>query len=170
MLQKLKAIGIDPNDVITAFSPLIEKSVVQTLEKMQLGEAINKKIAEVETRLGEKIKPITDLAEQAKGQVPGNGGEVAGGAVPGGRNALMDTVLAGIAQKLLNPNSGGGNSLEQLTKVLAMAKAISDAFNKPIMEAQAYTRKEMSDTLRMLRDAGATPEKARDVVIKRTES
>jgi len=70
----------------------------------------------------------------------------------------------------LNPNNGGGNSLEQLKKMLAMAKAVSDAFNKPIMEAQAYTRKEMSDTLRMLRDAGATPEKARDVVIKRTES
>ena len=165
LLQKLKAFGIDPNDIMVAFTPLIEKSVVKMLEKMQLGEAINKRVAEVETKLGEQIKPLTDLAKQAQGQTSGNGGEVAGG-----RNALMDTVLAGIAQKLLNPNSGGSNPLEQLTKMLDMARAVSDAFNKPIMEAQVYTRKEMSDTLKMLRDAGATPENARNVVIKRTES
>ena len=170
VLQKLKAFGIDPNDIMLAFTPLIETSVVKTLEKMQLGEAINKKIAEVETKVGERIKPLTDLAAQAQGQMSNNGGEVAG--APGAaseRNAVMDTILAGIAQKLLNPNSGGSNSLEQLTKILDMARAVSDAFNKPIWEAQAATRRDINETLKLMRNAGATPEAATKVLIDRTE-
>ena len=164
VLQKLKAFGIDPNDIMLAFTPLIETVIVQTLEKMQLGEAINKKVSEVETKLGEKIQPLTDLVEQAKGQMSGNGGEVVGG-----RNALMNTVLAGIAQRLINPNSGGGNSLEQLTKMLDMARAVSDAFNKPIWEAQAATRRDINETLKLMRNAGASPDVATNALIKRTE-
>ena len=155
-LEKLRALGIEPDQVMAILSPLVETSVVQTLEKMQLGEAINKKMAEIETRLKATLEPT----QQASSSLP-----------PSDSNApntqLRDTILAGIAQKLI----GGGNSgsFEQMTKMLDMARAVSDAFNKPIMEAQAYTRREISDTLKMLRDAGATPNVARDTLIKRTE-
>ena len=91
MEEKLRMIGIEPAQVDAFF----ETRVIKVLEKMKLGEVINNRIAKVETKLGERIKPITDLVEQAKVQTPGNGGEGAGGAVPSGRNALMDTVLAG---------------------------------------------------------------------------
>jgi len=157
ILQKLKAFGIDPNDIITAFAPLIEKSVVQTLEKMQLGEAINKKMADVETRLSEQIKPLTDLAAQAKGQMPGNGGEVAGGAVPGGRNALMDTVLAGIAQRLLNPNSGGGFNLENLVNQQTSLYQLIEAVTKPQRDAEDAMLKRVTAIINLGSKAGKTP-------------
>ena len=162
LLEKLRMLGIEPAQVLQALSPLVEASVVKTLEKMQLGEAINKKVSEVETRLSGQINQTLQPLQQAISQPPG-------GDTQPQNTQLRDTILAGLAQKLLNPNSGSG-SLEQLTKTLEMARAVSEAFYKPVLEAQAYTRKEVSDTLKMLRDAGATPDAARDTIIKRTES
>ena len=162
LLEKLRMLGIEPDQVLQALSPLVEASVVKTLEKMQLGEAINKKVSEVETRLSGQINQTLQPLQQAISQPPG-------GDTQPQNTQLRDTILAGLAQKLLNPNSGSG-SLEQLTKTLEMARAVSEAFYKPVLEAQAYTRKEVSDTLKMLRDAGATPDAARDTIIKRTES
>ena len=167
LLEKMKALGIEPEQVMAALSPLVETAVVQTLEKMQLGEAINKKVAEVETKLSGQIKqtlkPLQQVATSRPSAQPSGGGDN-----QPQNTQLRDQVLPLIIQKLLNPNSGG-NSLEQLTKMLDMARAVSDAFNKPALEAQAYTRREISDTLKMLRDAGATPDVARDTLIKRTE-
>ena len=151
LLQKLKAFGIDPNDIMVAFTPMIEKSVVKTLEKMQLGEAINKRVAEVETKLGEQIKPLTDLAKQAQGQTSGNGGEVAGG-----RNALMDTVLAGIAQKLLNPNSGGFN-LENLVKQQTSLYQLIEAVTKPQRDAEDAMLRRVTAIINLGAKAGLTP-------------
>ena len=162
LLEKLRMLGIEPDQVLQALSPLVEASVVKTLEKMQLGEAINKKVSEVETKLSGQINQTLQPLQQAISQPPG-------GDTQPQNTQLRDTILAGLAQKLLNPNSGSG-SLEQLTKTLEMARAVSEAFYKPVLEAQAYTRKEVSDTLKMLRDAGATPDAARDTIIKRTGS
>jgi len=156
-MQKLKMLGISPDDVKTALGPLVETSVVQTLEKMQLGEAINKKMADVEARLGEKIKPLTDLAEQAKGQVSGNGGEVGGGVVTGGRNALMDTVLAGIAQKLLNPNSGGQLNLENLVKQQTSLYQLIEAVTKPQRDAEDAMLRRVTAIINLGSKAGKTP-------------
>ena len=154
LLQKLKAFGIDPNDIMVAFTPMIEKSVVKTLEKMQLGEAINKRVAEVETKLGEQIKPLTDLAKQAQGQTSGNGGEVAGG-----RNALMETVLAGIAQKLLNPNSGGFN-LENLVKQQTSLYQLIEAVTKPQRDAEDAMLRRVTAIINLGAKAGKTPGEA----------
>jgi len=133
---------------------MIEKSVVKTLEKMQLGEAINKRVAEVETKLGEQIKPLTDLAKQAQGQTSGNGGEVAGG-----RNALMDTVLAGIAQKLLNPNSGGFN-LENLVKQQTSLYQLIEAVTKPQRDAEDAMLRRVTAIINLGAKAGKTPGEA----------
>ena len=154
LLQKLKAFGIDPNDIMVAFTPMIEKSVVKMLEKMQLGEAINKRVAEVETKLGEQIKPLTDLAKQAQGQTSGNGGEVAGG-----RNALMETVLAGIAQKLLNPNSGGIN-VENLVKQQTSLYQLIEAVTKPQRDAEDAMLRRVTAIINLGAKAGKTPGEA----------
>jgi len=128
--------------------------VVKTLEKMQLGEAINKKMAEIETRLSQQITtPATSPLPPSNSNTQ--------------NTQLRDTILANLAQKLIGGDSP--SSFEQMTKMLDMARAVSNAFNKPVMEAQAYTRREISDTLKMLRDAGAAPDVARDTLIKRTE-
>ena len=154
VLEKLRAFGIEPEQVMAILSPLVETSVVKTLEKMQLGEAINKKMAEIETRLSQQITtPATSPLPPSNGNTQ--------------NTQLRDTILANLAQKLIGGDSP--SSFEQMTKMLGMARAVSDAFNKPVMEAQAYTRREISDTLKMLRDAGAAPNVARDTIIKRTE-
>jgi len=136
------------------FDKAVEQTVLKTLEKMQLGEAINKKMAEIETRLSQQITtPATSPLPPSNGNTQ--------------NTQLRDTILANLAQKLIGGDSP--SSFEQMTKMLDMARAVADAFNKPVMEAQAYTRREISDTLKMLRDAGAAPNVARDTLIKRTE-
>ena len=161
LLEKLRMLGIKPDQVMQVLNPLVETAVVQTLEKMQLGEAINRKVSEVETKLSGQIRQTLEPLQAITSQP-------SGGDTQPGNTQLRDTILAGLAQKFLNPKPGG--DLEQLTKMLDMARAVSDAFNKPVLEAQAYTRKEISDTLKMLRDAGATPDVARETLIKRTGS
>ena len=154
LLERLRAFGVEPEQIMAILSPLVETSVVKTLEKMQLGEAINKKMAEIETRLSQQITtPATSPLPPSNGNTQ--------------NTQLRDTILANLAQKLIGGDSP--SSFEQMTKMLDMARAVSDAFNKPVMEAQAYTRREISDTLKMLRDAGAAPNVARDTLIKRTE-
>ena len=163
LLEKLRALGIEPDQVMAILSPLVETSVVQTLEKMQLGEAINKKMTEIETRLKATLEPT----QQASSSLPPSDGNTQDTSGNTQDTKLRDTILTSIAQKLIG--DGNSSGFEQMTKMLDMARAVSDAFNKPIMEAQAYTRREISDTLKMLRDAGATPNVARDTLIKRTE-
>ena len=154
LLERLRAFGVEPEQIMAILSPLVETSVVKTLEKMQLGEAINKKMAEIETRLSQQITtPATSPLPPSNGNTQ--------------NTQLRDTILANLAQKLIGGDSP--SSFEQMTKMLDMARAVADAFNKPVMEAQAYTRREISDTLKMLRNAGAAPDVARDTLIKRTE-
>ena len=142
LLEKLKALGIEPDQVMQVLSPLVETSVVKTLEKMQLGEAINKKVSEVETRLSGQIKQTLEPLQQAAG------GEPAGGDNQPQDTQLRDTILAGLAQKFLNPSSGG--SLEQITKTLEFASNISTVVMKPYMEGQAAARREMNETFRLI--------------------
>ena len=65
-LEKLRMLGIEPEQVMAALSPLVEASVVKTLEKMHLGEAINKKVSEVETKLSGQIQEILKPLQQAR--------------------------------------------------------------------------------------------------------
>ena len=157
LLQKLKVFGIDPNDIIIAFTPLIETSVVKMLEKMQLGEAINKKMADVEAKLGEKIQPLVDMGQQLQA---GRGGQSSGDSQPVQQgDALRDQVLPLLLQKFLNPKSGGDSvNLESMAKTLEAAKALSDIFSKPYMEGQAAARREMNETIKLMSGLGATPE------------
>ena len=156
-LQKLKAFGINPNDIMVALGPLVETSVVQTLEKMQLGEFINKRFGEVEAKLLQEIKTTLEKLQTVTTQPSGDNQPQ--------NTQLRDTILATLAQKLI----GGGSSdsgMEQITKVLNLAQAVSDAVNNPRMEERVATRREISETLKMLRDAGASPEDARDTTIR----
>ena len=156
VLQKLKAFGIDPNDIMLAFSPLVEKSVVQTLEKMQLGEAINKKMVDVEVKLGEKIQPLIEMGQQLQA-----GGQPAGNGQPAqGNNTLMNQMLPLLMQKFLNPN-GGSVNLESMVKTLETARSLSDIFSKPYIEGQVAARREMNETIKLMSSLGATQEEKR---------
>ena len=160
LIEKLKVFGIDPNEIMAVLSPLVEASVVKTLEKMQLGEVINKRMADIEAKLSGEVASLTEVIKQVPAQ--GNGQPQNGRPQ---NTQLRDTILASIAQKIIGGNSGD-NSLDQLTKMLDLAAKVSEAVNKPRMEERLATRREISDTLKMLRDAGASPENARDTAIK----
>jgi len=150
LADALGMLGVSMEDAVKELSPLLEMLVVQTLEKMKLGEVINKRLAEVEEKLGEKIRPIAELASAS-----GNAEQP--GAQPGAkRDALMEAILPILAQKFLGSDSGGG-SLEALTKTLQLAQQVTEVTMKPFMDGQHAARQEMNETLRMLGMVGATP-------------
>ena len=156
-LQKLKAFGINPNDVMAALGPLVETSVVQTLEKMQLGENINKKMADVETRLGEKIQPLVDMGQQLQS---GRGVQPSGNGQPGeqpGNTALRDQALVMLMQKFLNPNSGGGLNLENLVKQQTSLYQLIEAVTKPQREAEDAMLRRITAIINIGSKAGKTP-------------
>ena len=164
-LQKLKGFGISPNDVMAALGPLVETSVVQTLEKMQLGENINKKMADVEARLGEKIQPLVKLAEQLQagqgGQPSGTGGPYP---APAQGDALRDQVLPLLLQKFLNPKSDSGGSLEQIAKTLELASYVANVVMKPYVKGQQDTMRQLTDLLKLSAGLGLTPEQRQGVI------
>ena len=149
LLEKLRMLGIEPDQVLQALSPLVEASVVKTLEKMQLGEAINKKVSEVETKLSGQIQKILKPLQQAR---TSQGGDEQS---PGGNNTqLRDTILAGLAQKFLNPSSGSIDSLlAQQTKIGQLV----EAFTKPYREAEETTLKRVNLMLGIGAKARLTP-------------
>jgi len=153
MEEKLRMLGVDSAQVDAFF----ESCVIKVLEKMQLGEAINKRFGEVEAKLSQEIKTTLEKLQTVTTQPSGDNQPQ--------NTQLRDTILATLAQKLI----GGGSSdsgMEQITKVLNLAQAVSDAVNNPRMEERVATRREISETLKMLRDAGASPEDARDTTIR----
>jgi len=155
VLQKLKAFGIDPNDIMLAFSPLIEKSVVQTLEKMQLGEAINKKMVDVEVKLGEKIQPLIEMGQQLQA---GPGGQPAGNGQPAqGNNTLMNQMLPLLMQKFLNPNGGSGLNLESLVKQQTSLYQLIEAVTKPQRDAEDAMLRRVTAIINLGAKAGLTP-------------
>ena len=155
VLQKLKAFGIDPNDIMLAFSPLIEKSVVQTLEKMQLGEAINKKMVDVEVKLGEKIQPLIEMGQQLQA---GPGGQPAGNGQPAqGNNTLMNQMLPLLMQKFLNPNGGSGLNLENLIKQQTSLYQLIEAVTKPQRDAEDAMLRRVTAIINLGAKAGLTP-------------
>ena len=150
LLEKLRMLGIEPDHVLQALSPLVEASVVKTLEKMQLGEAINKKVSEVETKLSGQIQETLKPLQQA---MTSQGG---GKQSPGGNNTqLGDTILAGLAQKFLNPNSGGG--IDSLLAQQVKIGQLVEAFTKPYRDAEEATLKRVNLMLGIGAKAGLTP-------------
>ena len=151
LLEKLRMLGIEPEQVLQALSPLVEASVVKTLEKMQLGEAINKKVSEVETKLSGQIQETLKPLQQEQAMTSQGGDEPS----PGGNNTqLRDTILAGLAQKFLNPSSGSIDSLlAQQTKIGQLV----EAFTKPYREAEEATLKRVNLMLGIGAKAGLTP-------------
>ena len=151
LLEKLRVLGIEPDQVLQALSPLVEASVVKTLEKMQLGEAINKKVSEVETKLSGQIQETLTSLQQA---MTSQGG---GKQSPGGNNTqLGDTILAGLAQKFLNPNSGSG-SIDTLLAQQTKIGQLVETFTKPYREAEEATLKRVNLMLGIGAKAGLTP-------------
>ena len=149
-LEKLRMLGIEPDQVLQALSPLVEASVVKTLEKMQLGEAINKKVSEVETKLSGQIQEILKPLQQAR---TSQGGDEQS---PGGNNTqLRDTILTGLAQKFLNPSSGG--SIDSLLAQQVKIGQLVEAFTKPYREAEEATLKRVNLMLGIGAKAGLTP-------------
>ena len=156
LLQKLKAFGIDPNDIIIVFTPLIETSVVKTLEKMQLGEAINKKIGEVETKLSGQIQETLKPLQQAVTSQPS-------GDTQPQNTQLRDNLLAAVAQKFLSGGNSGG-SLEQITKTLEMASNVANVIMKPYVQGQQDTMRQLTDLLKLSAGLGLTPEQRQGVI------
>ena len=166
LLEKLRAFGIEPERVMAILSLLVQTSVVETLEKMQLGEAINKKMAEIETRLSQQIKTIPEPAQQAASSPPPSDGNTQD-------TKLRDTILAGIAQKLVGGDSGGAGSLakqlEQLTGLMDFTRKIADTFYSPIQEAEIRAEKRLIGQLELYRKAGASPNQATDLTINQNK-
>jgi len=142
----LKAIGIDPGDV----TAIIEKSVVNTLEKLQLGEAINKRMVDIEAKLSEQIKPLVDMAQQAQQVAEGQAQQVPIWAQP---------ILTRIGQKLVG---GDSSSLESLTATLKLAQSISEIMIKPYLEGQAAARREMNELIRFVSGVQKLPPGAQE--------
>ena len=147
LLEKLKALGIEPDQVMQVLSPLVETSVVKTLEKMQLGEAINKKVSEVETRLSGQIKHTLEPLQQATVS------QSSGDTQPQDTQ-LRDTILAGLVQKFLNPSSGG--SLDSLLAQQIKLGQLVEAFTKPYRDAEEATLKRVNLMLGIGAKAGLT--------------
>ena len=159
MEEKLRMLGVDSAQVDAFF----ESRVVKVLEKMQLGEAINKKMADVEAKLGEKIQSLVERGQQLPAGQDGNGKLPPAPAQQG--DALMRQVLPMLVQKFLNPKSGGDSvNLESMTKTLETARTLSDIFSKPYIEGQAAARREMNETIKLMSELGATPEQKRKVI------
>ena len=146
-LEKLRTLGIEPEQIIQVLSPLVEASVVKTLEKMQLGEHINAKITEVETKLSgqiqETLKPLQQMTSQPSGDTQPQDTQ------------LRDTILAGLAQKFLNPNPG--SSLDSLLAQQVKIGQLVDAFTKPYRDAEEATLKRVNLMLGIGAKAGLTP-------------
>ena len=153
----------EPNPVPDAIDARIKTAVVETLNEMRIGEAI-KGLAEAQANLSQQIKPLTDMIKHSEAQ-SGNG-------QPKSLQdtQLRDSIIAAVIQKFLGGGGGDSTSLDSLVKTLESAKALGDIFTKPYLEGAASKQKEISETLRMLRDAGASADAARDTIIKRTES
>jgi len=149
LLEKLKALGIEPDQVMQVLSPLVEASVVQTLEKMQLGEAINNKVSEVETRLSGQIKQTLEPLQQATVS------QSSGDTQPQ-NTQLRDTILAGLVQKFLNPSSGG--NLDSLLAQQIKIGQLVEAFTKPYRDAEEATLKRVNLMLGIGAKAGLTAE------------
>ena len=147
LLEKLKAFGIEPEQVMAILSPLVETSVVQMLEKMQLGEAINKKVSEVETKLSGQIKQTLEPLQQAAGQS-------SEGEQPQ-NTQLRDKILATLAQKFIGGDSGG--SLDSLLAQQIKIGQLVEAFTKPYRDAEEATLKRVNLMLGIGAKAGLTP-------------
>jgi len=150
LLEKLKAFGIEPDQVMQVLSPLVEASVVKTLEKMQLGEAINKKISDVEAKLGNQIKQALEpLQQAAASQSSGNGSSP--------QNTIGDQVLPIVLQKLLG---GGSNSNSQIEQMSVFAKAMGDAMANmaaPLFNAFTAGQASNFNQLKLLGQYGVNP-------------
>ena len=155
LLEQLKAFGIDPGQVMQVLSPLVETSVVKTLEKMQLGEAINKKISDVEARLSNQLRQVLETSSQTVAPQPSGDNQPQ-------NTQLRDTILTALAQKFIGGNSGG--SLEQITKTLELASNVAQVVMKPYMEGQRDTLRQLNDLLRLSAGLGLTPEQRQKMI------
>lgn len=165
LLEKLKQFGIEPNQVMAALNPLVEASVVKSLEKLHLAEAIDKRMGDIETKLTQRIESIASQVSQAQGQ----GSEAQGHAQPAdsGNTQLRDSLIAAVAQKFLGGgDSGGTGELERLTKYLDLTRNIADAFYAPIQEAELRAQRRLTGQLELYRKAGASADKATEMVIE----
>ena len=161
VLAKLKAFGIEPEQVMAILSPLVETSVVKTLEKMQLGEVINKKMVEIETRL--KTTPeSTQLAASSLAPSDSNT-----------QDTRWRDILTGFAQKLIDGDSGGAGSLakqlEQLTGLMDFTRKIADTYYSPIQEVEIRVQKRLIGQLELYRKAGASPAQATEMTINQNK-
>ena len=147
-LEKLRMFGIAPNDVMAILSPLVERAVVQTLEKMQLGEAINKKVSEVETKLSAQIKQTLEPLQAITSQP-------SGGDTQPGNTQLRDTILATLAKKFIG---GDSDSFDSLLTQQAKIGGLVEAFTKPYREAELATMKRMTMLLDLGKKAGISDE------------
>lgn len=154
MLEKLRMSGVEPEEIISAFQPLVETSVVQVLEKLQFGEAINKRMADVETNLTAKLNQVLEPLQQAvQSGGPGGGNSQ-------GNTQLRDTVIAAVAQKILGGGDSAGSLTAQLSKLAELLKStreIAQAFNAPYVEGRNNERKELNDLVSLMGKLGATP-------------
>jgi len=158
LLEKLKAFGIEPSQILETLAPLVETSVIKTLERMQLGEAINKRLADIETKLSQQYQTTLQPPQPTTGLLEGNNQS---------NTQMRDNILMALAQKFISGNSSSGTSeLERLSGYLGLTRKIADAFYTPIQEAEIRAQKRIIGQLELYRKAGASPKKATDLAIE----
>ena len=147
-LEELRMFGIKPDQVMQVLNPLVETAVVQTLEKMQLGEAINRKVSEVETKLSGQIRQTLEPLQAITSQP-------SGGDTQPGNTQLRDTILATLAKKFIG---GDSDSFDSLLTQQAKIGGLVEAFTKPYREAELATMKRMTMLLDLGKKAGISDE------------
>ena len=166
VLEKLRVFGIEPEQVMAILSPLVETAVVKTLEKMQLGKVINKKMVKRETRLKTTPESTQSGASQSSAQ-PASGSNTDPYA------PLKEKVLNALVQKFIGGDSGGAGSLakqlEQLTGLMDFTRKIADTYYSPIQEVEMRVQKRLIGQLELYRKAGASPDKATEMTINQNK-
>jgi len=151
LADKLGMLGISLEDVSAALNPLIETSVVRTLEKMQLGEAINKKLVDIETKLRSQVESLVQELQPARA-LPSDGDNQPVAL----DNSLRDSILKGVAQKFLSGDSGG--SLDALLAQQTKIGQLVESFTKPYRDAEEATLKRVDLIMGIGKKAGKSPE------------
>lgn len=129
--KKAAALGIDIPEAVKLIKPLIDQSVEETLNKMNIVGALT---AAIDTRIEEKTSAISaevktlleqvQTAQQAK--APGEQGD-----------PLQHPLVIALGQKILGGGSGGNNDFKGFFEAMAsFQKASADLYWGPRQQAQ----------------------------------
>jgi len=156
--------------IIPALSPLIEQAVVQTLNSLQLSEAIDRKILDVQARLSSEIQTLLEPLRNP-GQMPSTLPMPPSGDTKPQNTQLRDSVIGALINKFLSSSSGisGGSDLAKITETLKAVETISSLANRPYREGRLHALQETNEMIKLMRGVGAKPKETAEILGKLAE-